>query len=318
MNEEDLQKNPLPEAVFLNRSQVWISYKNQVKRCHNCDQVGHFSRDCEFPRLGYGSTQKASDTRAPFLSGQMPVYEKPNQVNVLDHLALSSSGSNTVKEVDNDTNDGTKDTSSHSDLNANVGAQNGVTVSVGAQNDATVPSSSKSDLPQDGISAVKDSLTDVEFKIPDADSVPKKKQVLSSTPAKYKRQRHQSADGVSKKTKFVETLKPGMKQLSRSKGSLLDVDMIITPPAGFPKQNFIPIIPRRRLSAVVKQGAGLSVHNDSENINNMGFDLVGTGKVNKEDLSISIDTDGDVDDRNRTDWFNQEEKEEPPDIDAVD
>ena len=69
---------------------------------------------------------------------------------------------------------------------------------------------------------------------------------------------------------------------------------------------------------MVKQGAGLSAPNDGENINNMGFDLVGTGKVNKEDLSISIDTDGDVDDRNRTDWFNQEEKEEPPDIDAVD
>ena len=54
MQEEDLAKKPLPESVFLNHIQTFISYGTEVVLCHNCGNEGHISKDCtetSFPSL---------------------------------------------------------------------------------------------------------------------------------------------------------------------------------------------------------------------------------------------------------------------------
>ena len=56
MFEEDLRANPIPECIYLNNVQVWVSYRTQVNLCHNCGEGGHFSSNCPnrvaFPVLG--------------------------------------------------------------------------------------------------------------------------------------------------------------------------------------------------------------------------------------------------------------------------
>ena len=73
MQEEDLRKNPLPESVFLNHVQVYISYRTQVIHCHQCNEAGHISRDCPknnlFPNLNAANSNNSSDS-SPFFIGQ--------------------------------------------------------------------------------------------------------------------------------------------------------------------------------------------------------------------------------------------------------
>ena len=74
MKEEDLAKKPLPESIFLNHMQCFISYRTQVILCHNCGEEGHISKNCSkmfFPHLqssqgnpGYGNSV--------FLKGVLP------------------------------------------------------------------------------------------------------------------------------------------------------------------------------------------------------------------------------------------------------
>ena len=71
MLEEELEKNPLPECFFVNHIQVWINYRTQVTRCHTCNEVGHYSRDCpknteEFPAM------QAGQGGLPFMNGVLP------------------------------------------------------------------------------------------------------------------------------------------------------------------------------------------------------------------------------------------------------
>ena len=90
MKDEDLQKRPLPESVFLNHMQTYISYRTQVRRCHNCDKLGHMRRECseqggEYPTLGYRASRNqnnngSSRVPSPFLNGKMPSYVPPNQI----------------------------------------------------------------------------------------------------------------------------------------------------------------------------------------------------------------------------------------------
>ena len=92
MFEEDLAKNPLPECVFLNHIQVYISYRTQVVRCHTCNEAGHYSRECpkdvgqNFPRLMGNQAGAAS----VFLDGVVPsnVNAKQNsRVSVSQDMA---------------------------------------------------------------------------------------------------------------------------------------------------------------------------------------------------------------------------------------
>ena len=44
--EEELQRKPLPESIFLNNSQCWISYATRPITCHSCGKQGHFESEC--------------------------------------------------------------------------------------------------------------------------------------------------------------------------------------------------------------------------------------------------------------------------------
>ena len=91
MQEEDLSKNPLPESIFLNHIQVFISYRTQVVRCHGCNEVGHIREDCPnqnlFPHLSSANGNGGS----VFLDGRMPRRPSFSQKNKEDRN-LSSIG----------------------------------------------------------------------------------------------------------------------------------------------------------------------------------------------------------------------------------
>ena len=137
MYEEDLEKKPLPECVFLNHIQVYISYRTQVIRCHNCNEAGHFSRECpkdlspSFPRLHSGSATVGS----PFLSGKVP--NANDNRKKIDNLV--SSISNSAPVIDS--------TKVSSDNNANNAKDVGVisSSSVSAQSSSTGNSTGKFD-----------------------------------------------------------------------------------------------------------------------------------------------------------------------------
>ena len=78
MFEEDLRANPIPECIYLDHVQVWISYRTQVNLCHNCGKDGHFANNCPnrvaFPVLG--GTQDASSS--VFLDGVIPKASRLN------------------------------------------------------------------------------------------------------------------------------------------------------------------------------------------------------------------------------------------------
>ena len=103
MKEEDIKRNPIPQCVFLNHIQVYISHRLQDKVCHRCGKSGHMFRECtseDFPGLQAGN--KSFDPRNNFLSGVLP-KRVTSQVNkelatstVLDQLAQSSAVSESV------------------------------------------------------------------------------------------------------------------------------------------------------------------------------------------------------------------------------
>ena len=73
MFEEDLKINPIPECVYLDNVQVWVTYRTQVNLCHNCGKGGHFFNTCPdrvaFPVLG--STEGTSNSSV-FMDGIRP------------------------------------------------------------------------------------------------------------------------------------------------------------------------------------------------------------------------------------------------------
>ena len=71
MYEEDLQNKPLPECMFVNHMQVWISYRTQVTRCHTCNEEGHYSRECPKKNVDYPGLH-ANQGASPFLAGKFP------------------------------------------------------------------------------------------------------------------------------------------------------------------------------------------------------------------------------------------------------
>lgn len=69
MKEDQLEERPLPESIFLNQIQSFISYRTQIRTCHKCDKPGHMSDECTniaFPLLSSGTSGNAD---APFLPG---------------------------------------------------------------------------------------------------------------------------------------------------------------------------------------------------------------------------------------------------------
>ena len=74
MQEEDLAKNPLPESIFLNHVQTFISYRTQVVICHSCYKPGHIASECQeqlFPSL-HGSQGFSGAKNGVFLDGVFP------------------------------------------------------------------------------------------------------------------------------------------------------------------------------------------------------------------------------------------------------
>ena len=60
---------------------MWISYRTQVRRCHQCGEVGHFEKECPkiqdgFPTLGRASGIGGGGIN-PFLSGKLPQAPPP-------------------------------------------------------------------------------------------------------------------------------------------------------------------------------------------------------------------------------------------------
>ena len=73
MREEDLEKRPIPESVFLGHIQVYVSYRTQVMTCHRCKEAGHIAVNCPkeemFPMLQ--QTQNRGGLKV-FLAGVAP------------------------------------------------------------------------------------------------------------------------------------------------------------------------------------------------------------------------------------------------------
>ena len=103
MKEEDLAKKPLPESIFLNHMQCFISYRTQVVLCHNCGEEGHISKNCTkmyFPHLQ--STQgKSGHGNSVFLGGVLPRRPLNRRAvekhDVLQHLSKSQDQSGISK-----------------------------------------------------------------------------------------------------------------------------------------------------------------------------------------------------------------------------
>lgn len=74
--EEELKMKPLPESIFLNNAQCWISYITRAPTCHKCLQPGHIADDCEDEEEeGFPSLEEAlskSGGGSVFLSGILP------------------------------------------------------------------------------------------------------------------------------------------------------------------------------------------------------------------------------------------------------
>ena len=102
MQEEDLAKKPLPEYIFLNHVQCFISYRTQVVICHNCGNPGHIAVDCPRKNDLFPTLHGPQNGRGVFLPGKVPRGPRHNRPYGKNAAQVGTAG-----------NDGTTDVLAH-------------------------------------------------------------------------------------------------------------------------------------------------------------------------------------------------------------
>merc|ERR1712050_117684 len=74
MDEDKLDRKPIPETIILGNTPTNVSYRTQEVECHSCHKKGHEANDCpgqeDFPVLRRGPVR--TDNLNCFLGGVLP------------------------------------------------------------------------------------------------------------------------------------------------------------------------------------------------------------------------------------------------------